>query len=278
MDPLIRRFSAWDGLEICVRDWRPADGGQGMPLLGLPGLVRSGADFAGLATRYPRRRVVSLDYVGRGRSARSADAGRYGPEPCLRDVMDVCAALHLHRAVVVGTSFGGLLGMGLAAARPGLLAGLVLNDIGPEIGAAGAAGLHRFIAEDPALPDLAACAAHLRAVLPDLSLSGDAEWAQFAALTYAPGADGRWHPQWDNRIAGLLRPPVRDLWPLFAGLAGIPLLLLHGERSALLLAATVARMQAARPDMALCSLPGVGHAPTLEEPAAAAAIDRFLVV
>jgi pimeloyl-ACP methyl ester carboxylesterase len=276
MDPLIRSLSAWDGLQLCVRDWRPADGGQDTVLLGLPGLVRSGADFAGLAARYPQRRVVSLDYIGRGGSARSADAERYGPEPCLRDVMDVCAALHLHRVVAVGTSFGGLLAMGLAAARPGLLAGVVLNDIGPEVGSAGAASLHGFIADDPALPGIAACAAHLRARLPDLSLQTDAEWQHFAALTYAPGQDGRWHPQWDTRIADLLKPPTRDLWPLFGALAGIKLLLIQGGRSALLLGETVARMQAARPDMALCVLPDVGHAPTLAEPAAAAAIDRFL--
>ena len=47
------------------------------------------------------------------------DIARYAPEACVRDVLDVCAALHIHHAVVIGTSFGGLLAMGLAAARPG---------------------------------------------------------------------------------------------------------------------------------------------------------------
>ena len=272
MGALTRTLSAWDGLALLVHEWP----GGGVPLLCLPGLVRTGGDFADMAARYAGRRVVSLDYAGRGGSGRARDSARYGPEACLRDVLALCAALHLHRAVVVGTSFGGLLAMGIAAARPGLLAGVVLNDIGPEIGAAGAAFLHGFIADDPALPDLPAAAARLRARLPDLSLQTEAEWQRFAALTYAPGADGRWHPLWDTRIAGLLAPPVRDLWPLFGALAGVPLLLLHGLRSTVLLGATVDRMRVLRPDLALCALPGVGHAPTLAEPAAMVAVDAFL--
>ena len=77
---------------------------------------------------------------------------RYAPEACLRDVLDVCAALHVHGVTVVGTSFGGLLAMGLAAVRPALLRGVVLNNIGPEIG--WRRGVRaRFVGVDPALPD-----------------------------------------------------------------------------------------------------------------------------
>ena len=269
-----RDITAWDGLTVHVTEW---GGGRGMPLLCLPGLVRTAGDFAGVAARHGAgRRVVALDYIGRGGSARAPRIARYAPQAMLRDVMDVCAAVHLHRAVVIGTSFGGLLAMALRAARPGLLAGVVLNDVGPEIGTAGAALVRRFVGEDPALPDLDAAAAHLRRVLPDLSLHGAADWREFAALTYAPGPDGRWHPLWDTRIARTLGAPVPDLWPLFRALAGLPLLLVHGGRSTLLLAETVARMRAERPDMVVAEVPGSGHAPTLAEPAAVAALTAFL--
>lgn len=274
MAALTRRITSWDGLGLRVRDW---PGGAGTPLLCLPGLVRSGADFDDFARRHaPARRVVTLDYLGRGGSDRAPKVARYAPEAMLRDVLDVCAALHLHRAVVVGTSFGGLLAMGIAALRPGLLAGVVLNDIGPGIGAAGEAFIRRFVAEDPALPDLAAAAAFLRAKLPHLSFTTEAQWQRFAALTYAPGADGRLHPTWDTRIAQLLAVPPRDLWPLFGALAGVRLLLLHGVRSTILLPDTVARMQALRPDMAVCAVAEAGHAPSLEEPEAVAAVAAFL--
>ncbi|MCX7379072.1 MAG: alpha/beta hydrolase [Alphaproteobacteria bacterium] len=266
--------SSWDGLALKVHAW--GQEGERLPLLCLPGLVRTGLDFEDLAARHPGRRVVSLDYAGRGGSGRARDVARYAPEACLRDVMEVCAALHLHRAVVVGTSMGGLPAMGLAAARPTLVAGVVLNDIGPEIGSAGQAMVRDFVGHDPAAPDQASAAALLRARLPDLSLKTDAEWLRMAALTYAPGADGRWHPQWDIRIATLLGRPAPPLWPLFGALAGIPVLLVHGGRSTILTGETVARMRAARPDMGYVTLPEVGHAPHLGEPELAAALEEFL--
>ena len=111
---------------------------RGTPLLCLPGIVRTSGDFETLAHALGAgRRVVAPDYAGRGQSGRSRDITRYAPEACLRDVLDICAALHLHRAIAIGTSFGGLLSMGLAAARPSLFRAVVLNDIGPEIGSSG---------------------------------------------------------------------------------------------------------------------------------------------
>lgn len=269
-----RTISAWDGLNIHVTEW---NNGPAMPLLCLPGLVRTTADFTGVATRHgDNRRVISLDYIGRGTSARARSVTRYAPEAMLRDVMDVCTAVHLHRAIVLGTSFGGLLAMGLGAARPGLLAGVVLNDVGPELGRAGTDRIRGYVGDNRHLPDLDAAVAHLHAILTDLSLHSDQEWRDFAAGTYAPGPDGNWHPLWDTRIATLVGGEVRDLWPLFGTLANIPLLLVHGARSRFLLADTVARMKAARPDMTVATVPHSGHAPTLAEPEAVAAITAFL--
>ncbi len=277
MDEISATLSAWDGVPIAITQWRSAADPALLPLLCLPGLVRTAGDFAGFAADFGAgRRVVSLDYVGRGRSGRVRDIRRYGPEACLRDVLDVCTALHLHRVIVVGTSFGGLLAMGIAIARPGLLAGVVLNDIGPEIDPAGTRFIRDFVGADLALPDLDACADHLRRHLPDLSIADTAGWRDFARLTYGPGPDGCYHPLWDTRIARLLDGASPDLWPLFGALAGTRLLLIHGGRSSVLSRATVARMQAIRPDMAVLELPRVGHAPTLAEPAIAAGLRRFI--
>ncbi len=259
-----------------MREWH--DGVPGRPpLLCLPGLVRTGGDFQGLAGALgSERRVIALDYPGRGHSGRSRDVTRYAPEACLRDVLDVCAALHVHGAIAVGTSFGGLLAMGLAAARPALLRGVVLNDIGPEIGDGGAAFVRRFVAVDPALPDVEACVQYLRANLPPLSLETEEDWRAMARLTYGPAADGRWRPLWDTRIATLLGGPVPDLWTLFGGIAHLPLLVLRGAESDILLAGTMERMRAMRPDMRAVEVPGIGHAPTLAEPIVLAAMQAFL--
>ena len=275
MDAVVHRLSAWDGLSLFVREWR--DGNSRAPLLCLPGIVRTSGDFNDLAqTLGAERRVVSLDYAGRGQSGRSRDISRYAPEACLRDVLDICAALHLHDVIAIGTSFGGLLSMGLAATRPSLLRAVVLNDIGPDVANEGTDDVRRFIGNNAAFTDIDAAVAHLRAVLPPLSLDGDAAWRDMAALTYAPDGDGMLRPTWDTRIARLLNGKTPDLWALFAGLAHVPLLLVRGEASDILLPDTVAHMQALRPDMAMISLPGIGHAPTLGEPEVVAILRAFL--
>ena len=97
-----------------------------------------------------------------------------------------------------------------------------------------------------------------------------------AALTYEPRADGRFRPVWDIRIAQLLNGKVQDLWPLFGALAHLPVQLVWGEESDILLPATVSRMRATRADMALVTLPGIGHAPTLNEPEVVTALRDFL--
>jgi pimeloyl-ACP methyl ester carboxylesterase len=275
VDPLIQDISAWDGLNLRIHVWRGGD--RLPPVLCLPGLVRTAGDFATLAPAIMQDRVVvAIDYPGRGGSGWTRQVERYAPEACLRDVLDVCAALHVHQAVAIGTSFGGLLAMGLAAASPGLIRAAVLNDIGPDIGPDGADFVRDFVGVDPALESLEACIALLRAELPPLSLETDAEWRRMAELTYQPGPDGRFHPVWDVRIARLLHRPPPDLWPLFGALAHVPILLLRGAVSNILLPGTVARMQAERPDMQVVTLPSIGHAPILTEPPALAAIHAFL--
>jgi pimeloyl-ACP methyl ester carboxylesterase len=276
MDTITHRVSAWDGLTLHVREW---SGGDALPpVLCLPGIVRTGADFEYLAQAIcSGRRVIAMDYPGRGDSGRAADIDRYAPEACLRDVMDACAALHIQHAFLIGTSFGGLLTMGLAAARPGLVRAAILNDIGPDIASEGAEFVRDFVGSDPGLESLAACIAFLKADLPPMSLDGKLAWRRMAELTYRPGADGRWHPLWDIRIARLLNGPVPDLWSLFNALAQVPVLLIRGAVSNILLPGTVSRMLAVHPGMQVVTLPGIGHAPTLLEPPALSAIQQFLV-
>lgn len=272
----IRRVSAADGLGIAVRFWGERTGRT--PLLCLAGMVRTGGDFGRVALRHAGQRlVVAPDYVGRGLSDRARNWRRYRPERLLGDVLDVCAALHVPRAVVLGTSLGGLLAMGLAVARPGLVAAAMLNDIGPEVGGGGLDFVRGFIGGRHTQPDLDHAAAFLRETLPWLSLSTPEEWREFAALTFARDADGRWSANWDPAIARTLEgraPP--DLWPLFGALAHVPLLLVRGGASDILLAETASRMRRRRPDMAELILPDVGHAPTLSEPAIAPALDAWI--
>lgn len=275
--PRQRRISARDGLRLSAIEWDgPRDA---VPLLCLSGIARSSLDFHGIAARHcGTRRVVALDYAGHGESERAADPRRYGPERAVTDVLDAMAALGLHRVALLGTSFGGILGMALGTIRPGVLAGLALNDTGPRLQSPGLDGIRDLIGRDPAFASLADAVAFLRPRLPPLGIAEDG-WEDVADRTYARGADGRLHPRWDIRIADILPKPgdaAPDLWRFFHAVPPMPTLLIWGEASRVLSEATVREMQAARPSMALCALPGIGHAPTLREPAALAAIDAWL--
>lgn len=269
-----RVISARDGLQLAIDDY-PGDARQ-LPVLCLAGMLRNGADFADVAARIaPRRRVIAPHWRGRGRSQRTTDWRSYAAPFLLAELMDVMAALHVPRAVIVGTSMGGLIGLALATARPCAVAALVLNDIGPEIGGGGVGFVRDLAARTPAQADLATAAAWLRARLPWLSLTTETEWQRFARATFREEG-GRWVPDWDPAIARTLDDPVPDLWPIWHGAARVPMLLVHGGASDILSIETVARMRNSRPDLAVVTLQQVGHAPTLSEPACVQALDQFL--
>jgi len=67
-----------------------------------------------------------------------------------------------------------------------------------------------------------------------------------------------------------------DPWSWLTGLADKPVLIVRGETSDLLAQETADRMLATLPLAELVIVPGIGHAPILDEPEAAAAIDRLL--
>src|SRR5262245_55871165 len=129
--------TAPDGLRLHVRT-HGSRLATNLPVVCLPGLARTTADFDHLASalasdQQAPRRVLALDYRGRGLSEYDRDAKNYSLPTELSDLLAVLTALGVGRAVFVGTSRGGILSMLMAAARPGALAGVVLNDIGPVI-------------------------------------------------------------------------------------------------------------------------------------------------
>jgi len=277
--PMRERFVAnGNGRRIFVADWgdpldpRPA-------ILGLPGFARTSKDFAHVAERLAPRRLVSLDYRGRGRSDYEADWRDYDPRGLIDDIRQITVATGLHRFVAVGTSLGGILAMALAVAMPAALAGVVLNDVGPEPVTGGADYLIEYMGRDRPQPDWPSAVAELQRMIPDLSLRSDAEWLAFARNTFRQGDDGLLHVDWDPAI---VRPVIRgaaratDLWPLFRALRPFPVLAIRGGVSMLLSAGAFDAMAAAHPGMRRVTLDGVGHAPTLDEPILRNEIDAFL--
>ncbi len=272
------RFTVTDGLRLFCRDYGDRIA-PGTPVICLSGLTRNSKDFERLARRLSaQRRVIALDYRGRGLSEYDAKPMNYVPQTYVRDVLDVAAATGIHRAVVIGTSLGGLVSMGLAVARPTLLAGVVLNDIGPEIPPQAAARIGSYTgkAESFATWDEAVAEYQSRYGLahPDLD---DAAWLQLAKDTFVE-KDGRIVTDYDVRIVEPLKKGagVSDMWPLFGALAKIPVLGVRGELSDVLTQETFDKMAAAKPDMERVTVPRCGHVPSLEEPEVTPALDAFL--
>jgi pimeloyl-ACP methyl ester carboxylesterase len=279
MTAIERRFRAFDGVEIAFTD-HPGPPGSHLPaLVCLPGLTRNAKDFADLARRHaPHRRVILPDYRGRGRSARAPSAAAYGPTQHIEDARHLLAVAGIERAVLIGTSFGGLLAMAVTVAVPNIIAGVVMNDIGPTFGGDGVANIRAFVVAPPRPADWDEATTILRRRFPGMPARDDAGWRKIAEGTWAAGADGRLEPAWDPAIVTLMDAgaDAPDPWVLFAGLAQVPLLVLRGALSDVLMPETVAAMAERHPRLTHVEVADVGHTPALDEPDAEPALDDFL--
>jgi pimeloyl-ACP methyl ester carboxylesterase len=276
---LARDYHGQDGLRLHARDYGDPTAPR-LPLLCLPGLTRNGADFHPLAMRLSgARRLLCPDYRGRGRSARDPAPGNYVPGTYLSDLHHLLTLADVPRAVLIGTSFGGLLAMGLAAAHPTVVAGVVLHDIGPTLEDGGAERILAEIGRDHPQPDWPSALAWARASIAARVGLDAAQLERFVAGTFRRGEDGLLHVDWDVRLVGSLRRARAEgpeLWALYRGLRDVPVLALRGGESDLLSAATLARMVEEHPDCRAVTIPGYGHVPPLDHPLATEAIDDFL--
>ncbi len=274
-----RHLSAQDGLQLYYRDYGDPRS-PNAPLLCLTGLTRNSQDYADLADRFAgTRRVICPDYRGRGRSAYDPDWHNYDPMTYLADIGHILMANDIHRIVVIGTSLGGLLAMGLAVLRPSSVAAVVINDIGPDVDPQGLDRIIEFIGTDRPQPDWPSAVAMLRQSLPRLAIKDADWWERFARATYREGADCTLHFDWDIALVEPLKRSdraIQDLWPLFRALRDIPTLMVRGEISDVLTVEGLRRMIAAKPDIVAVTVSGIGHTPSLDEPEIEGVLDDFI--
>lgn len=270
-------FTSYDGLSLYYRTYGPQRSHH-LPVLCLPGLTRNADDFHDLGERLGRsRQVITLDYRGRGRSAYDPVPKNYQPRTYLEDVRHLLTIVGVHRVIVVGTSMGGLLAMGLGVIIPTSLAGVILNDIGPNFGR----GIHRIFAYagiDRPMPDWESAASEFRRVFKNTVFQTDDDMNSAIRATWREGNDGMLHVNWDIRIVEPLskRQPLPDLWKLFRSLRRLPVLALRGEISEILNPETLHRMAAEHDGLTHVEVKRTGHAPSLNEPESVKAINAFL--
>jgi pimeloyl-ACP methyl ester carboxylesterase len=273
-------YDSADGLRLYCRVYAAQRPG-GLPVLCLPGLTRNSRDFVALATHLrAEREVLTADLRGRGRSAWDPDPSHYQLPTYIQDAWSLMDSRSLDCVLVVGTSLGALIGLGMAAMKPDRIAGVVLNDAGPEIDPVGVRRIAGYAGKLPPVTSWTEAAAQAKSIY-GLALPGltDEEWLDYARQGYRENADGIPVPDVDPKISEAFKTPSTappDMWPLYSLIKGVPLLVIRGAMSDLLSAATVARMAREKKDLQQIAVANRGHAPLLNEPECLLAIDTFL--
>lgn len=261
------------GLEIHYTDWGKAEKGT---VIAWHGLARTGRDMDELAAHLSQRgwRVICPDTLGRGLSQWSADPQN---EYCLafyarlaRELMD---GLQLRAVHWVGTSMGGAIGTVCAAglAEPTLkhrILSLTLNDNAPQLAQAAIDRIKAYAGNPPSFATVTELEAFLRQVYQPFGWLSDAQWRRMTETSVRRLPDGRITPHYDPAMAMQLTAHANDylIWAHYDALK-LPVLLLRGEKSDLVLPETVAEMRrrgpGARGQLKTIEVPGCGHAPAL---------------
>ncbi|WP_170351783.1 alpha/beta fold hydrolase [Ruegeria atlantica] len=257
------------------------DIGAGTPVLCLAGLTRNSQDFAFLAPHITDVRMITMDYRGRGQSDHDPDYMNYNIVRESLDVIELLDHLRLDRAVVLGTSRGGLIAMALAVSHPERLSGVILNDVGPVIDPVGIAKIMDYVGKQPTSKTYDEAAKILQQVMeqqfPGVSLD---RWRQQAEIQYELTDDGltlRYDPA--LRTALLEQTAAGkfpDLWMFFEALRDIPTGVIRGANSDVLGKDTLVEMHKRHPDLISAEIPDRGHVPFLDEPQSLALMRKVL--
>ena len=247
------------------------------------GLSRQGRDFDALAAALLERspvplRVVCPDVVGRGRSDWLADPMGYGFPTYAGDMLQMLAQLHAAAPVAtldwVGTSMGGLIGMGLAG-TPGLplpapVRRLVLNDVGPVIAWSAQQRIGTYLGNTGRFQTVQQAADAMWEISRTFGPHTPEQWLALSQAMVRPLPEGGFTLHYDPAIAVPFRTldataaaaGQAALWQLYDGIRARTLLL-RGAQSDLLARDTALEMTRRGPQPRLVEFEGVGHAPTL---------------
>ena len=277
-----RGWRSADGLDLHARDYAAASGPARLPVICIHGLTRNARDFEELAPVLAAggRRVLAVDVRGRGLSAHDPNPRNYHPAVYAADMAALMAALGLARAHFIGTSMGGLVAMALASMKPELVAGAILNDVGAELAPEGLARIGQYVGQPAPVQDWGQATAYAqRQNTLAFPHYGPEQWRRMARRLFREDASGRPVLDYDPAIVESMKDSGRDaadLWPLWSALTKKrPVLVIRGGNSDLLAAATLERMRNRAPAIESVEVPGVGHAPMLDEPAALEAVQAF---
>ena len=276
--------TAPDGLRLHIRSYGSSVV-SALPVVCLPALARTAADFHPLATalaagRANPRLVLALDYRGHGQSQYDHNPKNYAIRVALADLSAVLAAFEITSAIFVGTSFGGVLAMMLAVLPPAAVAGIILNDIGPVIELKGLVRIKHYVGKLPVPRTFEEGGEILRWWFhAQFTKLAPQDWVAFAQRTWREG-HGTLVPSHDPKLERALRgyslERLPTLWDQFDALARIPLMVIRGANSDMLARPTLNEMLARRSQLEVVVVPDQGHAPLLAEPKVIRRIAAFV--
>jgi pimeloyl-ACP methyl ester carboxylesterase len=275
----VSHFIKINGLRLHYLDFgredRPA-------IICIHGLSGNAHNFEGLAAHLcADYHVISLDVRGRGDS-QWGPSDEYNASSYAADLAALIDELSLAQVTLIGTSMGGMISMLYAGGYPDKVERLVLNDIGPDVDPAGIKRITSYMTGAPAdFATMADVAGYYRENYPAMQMMAVAELLEFVKWAVQPTANGRLTWKMDPAIrnqprTGSAARPL-DMWLPYARITA-PILVLRGADSDILARATAERMRSVLPrQTTVVEVQGVGHAPSLLEPEALAAIRQFLV-
>jgi len=276
--------TASDGLRLHIRSYGSSVA-SALPVVCLPALARTAADFHPLATALVAdpanpRLVLALDYRGHGQSQYDHNPKNYAIRVALADLSAVLAAFEITSAIFVGTSFGGVLAMMLAVLPPAAVAGIILNDIGPVIELKGLVRIKHYVGKLPVPRTFEEGGEILRWWFhAQFTKLAQQDWVAFAQRTWREG-HGTLVPSHDPKLERALRgyslERLPTLWDQFDALARIPLMVIRGANSDMLASTTLNAMLARRGQLEVVVVPDQGHAPLLTEPKVIRRIAAFV--
>jgi esterase len=269
-------FLTVHGLRLHYHDWGSADA---PPAVWVHGYTSSAEAFNAPARHFQERcHSIAPDVRGHGESAWSP-TGAYQYSDQVGDLEDLVKQLGLEQFILIGTSMGGIIAMTYAGAHPERLVRLVINDIGPDA-EVGTQRITQTVGTRPeAFATLEDAMAYRRQVSPITARRSPEDQRELALGVLRQQPDGRWvwkmDPTYIQQRVKHGPPPRPALWPVLQRLP-CPTLVVWGRESDVLSEAQARRMVEVMPRGELVAVPGVGHAPTLMEPVALAALERFL--
>jgi pimeloyl-ACP methyl ester carboxylesterase len=264
------------GFEIHVSEWGSRDAPA---VLAWHGLARTGRDMDAIAAQLATRfRVICPDTIGRGLSQWSADPGAdYNLASYERIAASLLEQLGLEQVLWLGTSMGGAIGLRAAAGSlRGRITRLVMNDMGPTLPAAAIQRILSYAGNPQSFASVLELEQYFRTIYKPYGWLSDAQWRLLTETSLRRLPDGRVTPHYDPAMVQQFvhHPHDYEQWPAWDSLT-LPVLVLRGESSDLLLPEVAEAMRTRGPRAVVATIAGCGHAPALNTPEQIALVERF---